>query len=189
MLVGLIKYVEIKRIIPLLIGGVIGVPLGVFWLVIIKPDMLKVLMGIVITAFALLFASGFRKEIKNEKPAFALIGLVSGILSGSTSLGGVPVILFFINQDCDKSAFRANITLLYTILGLASFLGYIKGDLITGEIIKYSLILLAPLALGILAGMKLVQRVNETLFRRIALVILIVSGLTSIWTGLRAIWQ
>jgi uncharacterized membrane protein YfcA len=189
MLIGLFKHVQIKRILPLLIGGVIGIPFGVYWLVILKPDMLKVLMGIVITAFALLFASGFRKEIKNEKPAFLLLGLISGILSGSTSLGGVPVILFFINQDCDKRAFRANLTLLYAILGMASFLGYIKGNLITGEIIKYSIILLIPLTLGILAGMKLVHRVNEILFKRIALIIIIVSGLTSIWTGLKAIWQ
>ncbi len=187
LLVGLYKYVQIKRIAPLLIGVVAGIPFGVFGLVILKADMLKILIGVVITAFALLFAAGFRMEIKNETPAFLLLGLISGIISGSTSLGGVPVILFFINQDCDKDTFRANLTLLYVIQGTLGFLGYIKGNLITGEVIRYSIFLLIPIILGTVAGMKLVHRINEKLFRQIALFILIVSGLASIYTGLRAI--
>lgn len=189
MLFGLMKYVEIRRILPLLIGAVVGIPFGVFWLVILKTEILKILIGLVITVFALLFASGYRKEIKNEMPAFLLLGLVSGIIAGSTSLGGVPVILFFINQDCDKSTFRANLTLYYILLGVFSFFGYLQGNLITGEVMKYFLFLLIPMTLGIVGGMKLVHRVDEKLFRQIALLILIVSGVTSIYTGLRAILQ
>jgi uncharacterized protein len=187
LLAGLYKHIQIKRIAPLLIGAAAGIPLGVFGLVILKPDMLKVLIGVIITVFSLLFAAGFRREIKNETPAFLILGLISGIIGGSTSLGGVPVILFFINQDCDKDTFRANLTLYYVMLGALSFLGYIKGNLITGEVIRYSIFLLIPMTIGTVAGMKLVHKVNEILFRQIALFVLIVSGLASIYTGLRAI--
>lgn len=189
MLIGLMKYVEIKRILPLLIGAAGGIPLGVFGLVILKPEMLKIMIGLVVVTFALLFASGYRKEIRNETPAFLLLGLISGMIGGSTSLGGVPVILFFINQDCDKRTFRANITLFYVMHGMLSFLGYIQGNLITGEVIKYFLALVIPMTLGIAGGMKLVHKVNQSLFRQIALFILIVSGIASIYTGLRAILQ
>jgi uncharacterized membrane protein YfcA len=187
MLGSLMKYVQVRRILPLLIGGLAGIPGGVFLLVILKPDIMKVLMGIMITAFSLLFASGFRKEIKNETPAFLLIGLISGIIAGSTSLGGIPVILFFINQDCDKLTFRANLTLYYTVIGAVSFLGYFQGNLVSGEVVKYSLILLLPLLLGIAAGMKLVNRVNEKLFKQIALGIITASGIAAIITGLRGV--
>ena len=114
-----------------------------------------------------------------------LIGLISGIIAGSTSLGGVPVILFFINQDSDKLTFRANLTLYYTVIGAVSFLGYFQGNLVSEEVVKYSLILLLPLALGITAGMKLVNRVNEKLFKQIALGIITASGIAAVITGLR----
>jgi len=185
MLVGLMKYVEMRRILPLLIGGLAGIPGGVFLLVMLKPDIIKILIGIVVTAFSLLFASGFRKEITHEKSAFLFIGLISGLIAGSTSMGGIPVILFFINQDCDKLTFRANLTLYYVVMGAVSFLGYFQGHLVTGDVVKYSLLMLIPLALGIGVGMKLVHRVNEKLFKQIALVIIAASGIAAIITGFR----
>jgi uncharacterized membrane protein YfcA len=187
MLGSLMKHVEVRRILPLFIGGLAGIPGGVFLLVILQPDIIKILMGIMVTGFSLLFASGFRKEIKNETIAFIFIGLLSGILFGSTSLGGIPVILFFINQDCDKLTFRANLTLYYTVMGAVSFGGFFQGNLVTGEVLKYSLILLLPMLLGIAAGMKLVHRVNEKLFKQIALVIITASGIAAIITGLKGI--
>ena len=187
MLGSLMKHVQVKRILPLFIGGLVGIPGGVFVLVILKPDMIKILMGIVVIAFSLLFASGYRKEIKKETTAFLFIGLMSGILFGSTSLGGIPVILFFINQDCDKLTFRANLTLFYMVMGAVSFLGFFQGNLVSGEVVKYCLILLIPMTLGIAAGMKLVHRVNEKLFKQIALVTITASGIAAIITGLRGI--
>lgn len=187
MLAGLLKYVEIRRILPLLIGALCGIPVGVLGLVILKPEMLKILIGAVVVVFSLLFASGYRKDIRNETPAFLFLGLVSGVIGGSTSLGGVPVILFFINQDCDTRTFRANITLFYVLHGMVSFLGYLHGGLITGEVLKYYLFLVIPMTLGIAGGMKLVHKVNQTLFRRIALLLLIISGAASIYTGLNAV--
>ena len=187
MLGSLMKHVQVKRILPLFIGGLAGIPGGVFLLVILKPEIIKMLIGVIVTAFSLLFASGFRKEIKKETPAFLLIGLISGVLFGSTSLGGIPVILFFINQDCDKITFRANLTLYYTVMGAVSFLGFFQGNLISAEVVKYCLILLLPMSLGIAAGMQLVHRVNEKLFKQIALVIITASGIAAIITGLRGL--
>lgn len=187
MLGSLRKHVQVRRILPLLIGGLVGIPAGVSLLVMLKPDIIKIIMGMIVTAFSLLFTSGFRKEIKKETPAFLIIGLISGIIAGSTSLGGIPVILFFINQDYDKVTFRANLTLYYTVIGAISFLGFFQGNLVSEEVIEYSLILLIPLALGIVAGMQLVHRVNEKLFKQIALVIITTSGVVAIITGLRGV--
>jgi uncharacterized membrane protein YfcA len=184
MLIDLMKYVQIKRIIPLIIGGVAGIPFGVHLLIILRPELLKILIGVVITVFALFFLCGFRKEIKNEKPAFVLLGFISGVLGGSTSLAGPPVILFFINQNCDKCTFRANMTLYFAINFSFSFLWYLNGQLITGEVMRYSILLFIPMIVGLISGIKLVNKVNEKLFQQISLMIIIVSGLASIINGL-----
>jgi len=168
-------------------GALLGIPVGVFGLVALPSEIIKILMGTAITTFALLFAIGYRREIKNETPALILLGMVSGILGGSTSLGGPPIILFLINQECEKITFRANLSLFYTLQSSIIFLGYIKGDLISAEILRYSFILCVPLVLGIYLGMKLVHKVEENLFRRIALTILLISGITAIYTGVRAL--
>jgi len=186
LLVSLYKYIQVRRILPLMIGALVSIPLGVSLLIVLKPDTLKVLIGVVITTFTLLFTTGYRKEIKNETLSFLLVGLVSGIIGGSTSLGGAPVILFFINQDCDKLTFRANITLFYVMQSAVSFLGYTQSSLITDEVMKYSILFFIPMTLGIIAGMKSAHKVNEVLFKKMALMILMISGIASIFTGLQA---
>ena len=187
LLLSLYKYIQIRRIWPLMIGSVVSIPLGVSLLIVLRPETLKVLIGLVITSFTLLFTAGYRKEIKNENLSLLLVGLISGIIGGSTSLGGAPVILFFINQDCDKLTFRANITLFYVMQSTVSFLGYTQSSLMTGDVTKYSLLFFIPMTLGIIAGMKCTHRVNEVLFKKMALMILMVSGIASIYTGLQAI--
>ncbi len=111
------KRMQVKKIIPLIIGGIIGLPFGVYILVVLDKDILKISVGALISVFAVLLALGIKKEIKNEKNTSVLIGMVSGLLKGSTSLSGPPVVLFLINQDQEKEVFRANLTGYFMIMG------------------------------------------------------------------------
>src|SRR5512135_2408058 len=63
LLLSLYKHIQIRRILPLMMGALISIPLGVSILILLKPETLKVLIGLVITVFTMLFAAGYRKEI------------------------------------------------------------------------------------------------------------------------------
>jgi len=177
------KWVDLKRIWPLMIAGIVGMPFGTYLLIFLKASTLKVLIGSVIVLFALALLKGFKRKIKSEKLAFAPVGFISGLLAGSTMMGGPPVILFFTNQGLNKNVFRANIVCYFATLSLATIPAYVAGGLITKEVIKYAILLLPAMICGGITGIKLAHIVQEQLFKKIVLIILIVAGLMSIVSG------
>ena len=178
------KYVNLKRIWPLMLFGVIGIPFGTYLLIVLDTGILKMLIGSFIILFSLAILKGYRKEIKNEKLAFAPVGFLSGFFKGCASIGGPPVVLFFSNQNISRKIFRANLVVYFLVLGLATIPIYFLGGLINQEVINYTLLLLPAMILGALTGIKLTHRIDEKIFKKIVLVILLFSGLVAIASGL-----
>lgn len=178
------KWVDLRRIWPLMMAGIVGMPLGTYLLVVLDASILKVFIGAVIALFAIAFLMGFKKQIRNEKLAFAPVGFISGLLQGSTSLSGPPVILFFVNQGVEKQVFRANLVAYFTVLSLATIPVFVLGGIITKEVINHVLWFLPAMIIGVIAGIKLAHKVDEKLFRNLALIIVTIAGLLSIASGL-----
>jgi hypothetical protein len=110
---------------------------------------------------------------------------MSGLLNGSVSLSGPPVILFLTNQGTEKQVFRANLTSYFFILNIITIPTYIYGGLITSEVLKYTLILFPALILGVILGIKGAERVDENLFKKLTLVLVVIMGILSIISGIR----
>ena len=178
------RHVEVKRIYPLLLAAVIGLYPGTLLLKLLPADILRIYIGITITFFALLMLFGFRARIKNERRAYLPVGLTSGVLSGSLSIGGPPVILFFTNQATAKDTFRANLSFYFFVLNILTIPIYVINDIINLEVLKSALIFSPALILGSLAGILFSSKVNEDHFRRIALVLVALGGVSSLLTGL-----
>lgn len=178
------KWVNLKRIWPLMMAGIVGIPLGTYLLIVLDVSILKVSIGAVIIPFAIASFLGFKKQIKNEKLAFAPIGFISGVLSASTTLAGPPVILFFVNQGVEKQAFRANLVAYFMVLSSATVFAFALGGVITTAVINYAIWFLPATILGAITGIKLTHKVDEKMFRNIALIIVTIAGLLSIASGL-----
>ena len=178
------KWIELARIWLLIAAGVVSSPLGTYLLVILDPGILKTIIGAlcVITALALLF--DFHLTIRNERLAGLPVGLASGLLGGSTGLAGPPVIIFFSNQGKDKQTFRANLTVYYTILGFFMLISQTLNGLVTRNLLTYCLWWAPALLLGTFLGMKLARKVSESLFRRLTLIVVMLSGLSAVASGL-----
>jgi uncharacterized protein len=178
------KWIDAKRIWPLIVASVVATPLGTYLLLVLDAKSMKVLIGVVITLAAVAMLTGFKRVIRNERLACIPVGLASGLLSGSTAMGGPPVVLFFSNQGVDKQVCRANFTLLFTITSLAVIPSQIAGGLIGHDVLLYSLIFSPALLLGTFAGIRLARTISETVFRKLTLVVVIVTGLSAVASGL-----
>ncbi|MBN2134264.1 MAG: sulfite exporter TauE/SafE family protein [Acidobacteria bacterium] len=178
------KDVNLKRIIPLMICGIIGIPFGAYLLKILSQESLKIFIGVVISFFAILFLLGFSVKIKREKAAFVPIGLASGLLNGSISMSGPPVILFFTNQGTAKAEFRANLVSYFLTMNIFTIPVFIFNGLFSSESVLYALYFLPGLILGMVLGNALAHKVPEKLFRKIALCIVLLTGVMSLLSGL-----
>ena len=183
-IIGAYRWVNIKRILPLVIASLAGIPIGTWLLIVLDVSAMKILIGSVIVPFVIAYWLGFRRQVKNERLAFAPVGFASGLMGASMSIGGPPVILFFVNQDIEKRFFRENLVTYYLIAGLAILVSYIVGGVINETVIRYAVWFLPATIIGSLTGIKLAPRVNEKLFRKIALTVVMIAALSSIASGL-----
>lgn len=178
------EHLEMKRIWPLLIAGIAGLPAGALLLIFVDASYLKVLIGLVIILTGILILLGISMKVKREKPAMIPVGLLSGILNGSISISGPPVILFFSNQRMKKGNFRGNIVSYFLILNIFTIPVFAVTGLFTYGVLIYSIILLAPLILGLLIGIKAARRIGEGGFRKLVLILVTITGLSSLVSGL-----
>ena len=159
-------------------------PFGITLLVLIPAHILKIAAGIIIALFAFINFYGFHFKTGHERTASTIAGVSGGLLYGSIGVPGPPVILFLVNQDCDKHALRANISAFLAIIGALSIPGYFMGNLLTTEVIKYVAILIIPAILGLFIGSKLIHKTNEAVFKKTVLLLLMIMSIVSIISGL-----
>jgi uncharacterized membrane protein YfcA len=144
---------------------------------------IKIYIGLLITGFSIASLTGFQKKIENEKLGYAIVGLLSGFLGGSTSIAGPPVVLFLNNQGTSKQEFRANMIAFLLIIYCVTIPVFYLNSLLTVSILTSSVYLIPAVLVSAFLGTKLSYRVDEALFRKIVLFVVSIAGLTSIITS------
>ena len=173
------KDVELKKIWILIVCGLLAAPLGTLLLLVIAAPLLKLAAGILIAAFALLLLLGKSFPIRQEKLAFIPVGILSGLLNGSISMSGPPVALFLTNQNVSKQTFRANITAYAIILNIITIVSFGLGGLITPAVTTSLMWFLPSMVAGVILGIVALRWIDDALFKKIALGLILVSA---IWT-------
>ena len=179
-LIKLKDYINFKEIYLLILSAVIATPIGANILINVNERILQLMVGIVVVFSAILFKTGFKIKLKNEKLAYFPVGILSGILNGAVSLSGPPVILFLTNQDKDKQVFRATLTSFFWILNIVTIFVFFNKGLINQNVIKNVFQLMPSLLIGSILGVKIGNKVKEDNFKNLTISLMTVMGILSI---------
>ncbi len=166
---------------PYLAGGIVGVPIGVWVLSIASPDAIRLTVGIFLVAYVISRLLGLAKRsvgVWGGRKADAAIGLSGGVLGGFAGLSGVvPMIWLRLrggsshSQRVTYQPFNLAISLLASVTMLIS--GQANRDVIVLAVVCL------PFTLsGAWIGMRLYRVVNEQWFRKLILMLLLLSGVT-----------
>lgn len=158
-----------KRVMPILLGLLIGVGIGSYILFLVHPAWIKFVTYFILLPLILLQAAGIRKPIRAEKAIAVPFGMGIGTLYSVTTISGPPLALLFNNQGYAKQDFRAALSVIrvaesgmtaiaYTFLGL-----YNAGSM---EIIPF---IVPSVLLGIPLGTYLIRWMDPETFRRICM--------------------
>jgi uncharacterized protein len=166
-----IKFFELKN---LLIGSVVGIPVGVYILSEFDPYQLKLILGIIVLSFVALTLGNFIKTKDIDRRWGYLFGLLSGTFGGAFNTNGPPVLIYFYLHGWDKLKFKSMITGFFLITSILIVTSHAVIGLTT-KIIFYDFLLLLPaVLLGIILGTNLFKKVSSELFKKIVLAALIV---------------
>ncbi|MCD5410441.1 MAG: sulfite exporter TauE/SafE family protein [Clostridiales bacterium] len=178
------KHMKLKDIYLLIVVAALATPLGAKLLINVDKEVLQVFVGILVTLSAILLHYGYKINIKNEKLVHIPLGFMSGLLNGSVSLSGPPVILFLTNQGVDKQVFRATLTAFFWILNIITIVTFYFNNLITGEVVQMTSITVPALVAGVLLGVYFGNKVKDQIFKKITTIMIISMGMLSIITAI-----
>jgi len=178
--------VQVKRIWPMMLCGVLGIPFGVYLLNVADANSLKIMIGSLILIFGLAQLFNIRKHLKAERAAMAPIGFAGGVLNGCVSMSGPPLILFFSNQGFTKQEFRANLVAFFLFINIATLPFFLYAGNLNESVLVNSAILLPGMLLGTYSGIRLARKVDESKFKKGVLVLLLIFGSMSVASGLGA---
>lgn len=158
-----------KRVMPILLGLLIGVGIGSYILFLVHPAWIKFVTYFILLPLILLQAAGIRKPIRAEKAIAIPFGMGIGTLYSVTTISGPPLALLFNNQGYAKQDFRAALSVIrvaessmtaiaYTFIGF-----YSAGSM---EIIPF---IVPSVLLGIPLGTYLIRWMDPETFRRICM--------------------
>jgi uncharacterized membrane protein YfcA len=182
-LLPIYKHLDLRGMQYLVGAGILGVPLGTYLLLILDESILKIGIGIIIIISAWALYTGYRVNIKNEKLGNAVAGFTSGLLNGSLTMSGPPVILFYSNQNLEKQVFRANLAFYFTLTNIITLPALYWGGLLTPQVFQYSAAILPTVllgAVGVILGSKVGTNMEGSLFKRLSLILIFMMGVLSI---------
>jgi uncharacterized protein len=175
--------VDWRRLAPMLVAGLIGVPIGTLILPLIPLSTFKMAVGSVLIVYCsfMLFAAGRVRLAAGGPVVEAVVGFAGGILGGIAALSGtLPTIYASLKgwpKDQRRVFFQAfNFTLLTAML-LASL---VQG--LIGMKFLISLAVAVPgTLLGSQLGMRTYRKLDDRRFDRVVLFVLLLSGVGLVW--------
>lgn len=177
-----IQFPAVLTLTPSAIGGVV---LGVLLLRALDPDRIKILASFVVIAFSIWLLRGWALPGARTRLAAGMAGVTSGVMTTMGGMNGPPIVMLFVARGYDVHAFRASIIMVFLLIDLVALaiLGW------TGTIgwteVRTALILLPFAITGTVCGRLLVTRVAGEVFRRLVLVMVLITGLVGLALALR----
>lgn len=179
-LIGIWRAISWARLAHLVPFALVGLFVGVWALQQLDGDAIRLVVAIIVMAFALLLLSGILRQLPERRWMAPLTGLVSGILSTSTGMSGPPLVLYFTVIGLSVEVFRATTVMYFILLDIVGFPTLIAQGVITRDDVVLTLWLAPAALLGRWAGSWLVPYVTPASFRRIVLAMLLVTGVVAI---------
>jgi uncharacterized membrane protein YfcA len=175
-----------RRMAPMLIAGLLGVPIGTSLLPLVSLATFKLAIGVVLVAYCsfMLLAAGRVRVQGGGRGAEALIGFAGGILGGLAALSGVLPTVWASLKGWAKAERRAFFQIFnFTVLTAMLIASLVQGMFESRSIAALGLAIPGTLA-GNFTGVAIYRRLDDVRFDQIVLSVLLVSGIGLIWSSL-----
>jgi len=172
-----------RALIDLLIGTVVGAPLGVWGLASLPVSALNRLIGLVLVVVTALEFRGAMPTRLTGRAWGLGAGLLAGVLGAAVGTPGPPVIVYATTQGWSPRTMKANTMSFFIANQGVILVGYWWAGLLTREVANVAVIFALPALAGVAAGAALFGRLDPVKFRRVVFALLLVSGLVLLVSG------
>jgi uncharacterized protein len=171
-------------VVRMLLGSALGAPLGLVVLQVTPERALRAILAVTIVGFVVI---GARRTVHSMRAGRADIafGAFSGVLSTSLSTNGPPLVMALHTRGLEPAAFRATLATVFCGAGLLAAVLFAATGRYDEDVLSTIGISLPALAVGFIAGRMLRSRIDPLGFRRLVVVLLVVTAGVSALAALR----
>jgi hypothetical protein len=176
------RHLERSKILPILLGSLPGVVIGVAVLKGVDAGVFRLLLGSMITGYALFALLARPRPRKLHWGVGSACGFLAGAFSAVFSAGGPPVIIYTTMQDWTPDQKRATITGFYLAASIFVAVGHASVGLTTGHVLQLTAAAAPSIYAGVRAGLHLAGRINPATYMRLVQLLLLAMGLMLLFT-------
>lgn len=152
----------------------------------LPPQLLILAIGTVVTFFACIQLLGWKPKLKNagHRAASLVFGAFAGVLGGLAGIWGPPTVMYLTTLETPKHEQMRVQGVVYGLGAVVLALAHIKSGVLAGDGLQLSIVMVPPALVGLGVGFMVLDRIDQQVFRRITLCVLVIAGLNMVRRGL-----
>jgi len=159
------QHVHWRSIAWLTLGMLAGTLPGAWLLATASPTAMRVWVSLAVLAGAVVLVQERRWTALMSKPAGVVAGVCSGVLNASASIGGPPVILYYLASPIAVEVARASLIAFFVVADLFSLAAMAGFGLLTAEVLVAAVLWLVPAVVGVSLGNRLFHALGARHYR------------------------
>lgn len=165
-------------ILPYILAGLIGVPLGTYLLQIIQPDAFKIVLGLFLIVWCplMLFNPQIQCIQRSGKTTDSIIGFFGGILGGLGGFSGSLPSAWVMLKNLSKDEQRYVLRHFNFAIQIFTLMAYLAQGTIKNMHLPYMGIILLSVSIPAILGAQLFYKISERHFKHTVLSLLFISG-------------
>ncbi|MEM8572587.1 MAG: sulfite exporter TauE/SafE family protein [Pseudomonadota bacterium] len=137
------------------------------------------LLGVTITAFGLSQLFGWQPRLPHHhvERVEVGVGLVAGFFGGISGVWGPPVVMYLISRQIEKVEMVRVQAIAFMLGSLLLAIAHRSSGVLNNVTLPASAWLILPTMVAMVLGYKVQDRLDQTLFRKVTLWVLVIAGL------------
>lgn len=180
---------SLPLLLPFLVGGLAGIPIGTAILPLLDARLFKILLGLLLVVWCpiMLFSRALPPVRFGGRLADGAAGLIGGVMAGLGGFSGPVPTLWCTLRQMEKDSQRTVIQNFNLATLAVTMATYCATGVVTAQMVPMFAIVAPAMLLPTLFGSRLYIGISEAAFRRIVLGLLTVSGVAMLAATLPAL--
>ncbi|MBT3140206.1 sulfite exporter TauE/SafE family protein [Falsiruegeria litorea] len=144
----------------------------------VEPDTFMLMIAVPVVAFVLMQLLGVRFRVHRQSARLdAFVGAIAGFIGGMSGVWGPPTVAYLTALDTPKQDQMRVQGVVYGLGAVALAIAHVGSGVLRMETLPFSMLLVLPVTIGMWLGGQFQDKIDQAMFRKLTLLVLLVAGL------------